>query len=64
MGQSGIDCGKIVSWQTGRTESSRLQFIKYLTRIFNWPKQIFTWLFINFLTVSYDMIFDSMEAWN
>ena len=35
---------------------------KYLTRIFNRPKQIFTWPFINFLTVSYDMIFDSSEA--
>ena len=62
MGQSGIECGKIISWQTGRTESSRLKFIKYLTRIFNRPKQIFTWPFINFLTVSYDMIFDSSEA--
>ena len=63
MGQSGIECGKIISWQTGRSESSRLKFIiKYLTRIFNWPKQSFTWPFINFLTVSYDMIFDSSEA--
>ena len=31
MGQSGFECGKIISWQTGRTESSRLKFIKYLT---------------------------------
>ena len=62
MGQSGIECGKIISWQTGRMESSRLKFIKYLTRIFNRPKQIFTRPFINFLTVSYDMIFDSSEA--
>ena len=62
MGQSGIECGKIISWQTDRTESSRLKFIKYLTRIFNRPKQIFTWPFINFLTVSYNMIFDSSEA--
>ena len=33
MGQSGVECGKIISWQNGRTESSRLKFIKYLTRI-------------------------------
>ena len=57
MGQSGIECGKIISWQTGGKESSRLYFIKYLTRIYNWPKQIFTWPFKNFLTVSYDIIF-------
>ena len=31
MGQSGIECGKIITWQTGRTESSRLKFIKYRT---------------------------------
>ena len=61
MGQSGIECGKIISWQTGRTVSFRLKFIKYLNRIFNWPKQIFTWPFINFLTVSYDMIF--LQQW-
>ena len=30
--------------------------------MFNWPKQIFTWPFINLLTVSYDIIFDSSEA--
>ena len=62
MGQSGVECGNLISWQTGRTESSLLQFIKYLTRILNWPKQIFTWPFMNNLTVSYDMIFDSSEA--
>ena len=58
MGQSGIECGKIIHWQTGRMESSRLKCIKYFTR----SKQIFTWPFINFLTVSYDLIFDRSEA--
>ena len=26
MGQSGIECGKIISWQTGRTEWNPLDF--------------------------------------
>ena len=34
MGQSGTECGQIISWQTCRTESSRFKIIKYLTRIF------------------------------
>ena len=27
MGQSGIECGKIISWQTDRIESSRLYLL-------------------------------------
>ena len=50
MWQSSIKCRKTISWQTVCTESSQFYFIDYLTIMFDRPKQIFTWPFINFLT--------------
>ena len=37
-----IKCGKIMIRQTSRAKTSRLQFIEYLTEVFNRPEEIFT----------------------